>query len=66
MKGKEESKAPLGELIQNFACGVHEAVLVLLPAESGLSWAGLLLIPNLIFPLAQDFRIPSHTHCCSG
>lgn len=36
MKGKEESQAPLGELIQNFASGVDEAVLVLLPAETGL------------------------------
>lgn len=40
MKGKEESKAPFGELVQNCACGVHEAVLVVLPAETELGWAG--------------------------
>lgn len=39
MKGKEESNASLGDLIQNFACGVHEAVLVLLPVETGLGCA---------------------------
>lgn len=39
MKGKEESEALLRELIQNFVCGVHEAVLVVLPAGTGLGWA---------------------------
>lgn len=39
MKGKEESEKALRKLIQNFACVVHEAVLVVLPAETGLGWA---------------------------
>lgn len=39
MKRKEESKAALRELIQNSACGIREAVLVVLPTETGLGWA---------------------------
>lgn len=39
MRGKEKSESHFREPIQNFACGVHEAVLVVLPAEAGLGWA---------------------------